>query len=85
MYAVLAHCIPSAHTHMWLDCKLMCEGHVQVVPEPVAEWQAVNGSTHNILDAFYNAPERYAYTFQNYVFLTRCNQVLPTSPCFTPL
>ena len=54
----------------------MFEGHVQVVPEPVAEWQAVDGSSHNILDAFYNAPERYAYTFQNYVFLTRCNQVL---------
>ena len=47
----------------------------------MAEWQAVDGSSHNILDAFYNAPERYAYTFQNYVFLTRCNQVLPPGAC----
>ena len=27
--------------------------------------------TYNILDAFYDAPERYAYTFQHYVFMTR--------------
>ena len=27
-----------------------------------------------MLDAFYKEPERYAYTFQNYVFITRCLQ-----------
>lgn len=27
--------------------------------------------TYNILDVFYDAPERYAYTFQHYVFMTR--------------
>ena len=41
------------------------------------EWQTIGGPDGNILNAFYRAPERYAYTFQNYVFLTRCNQVQP--------
>ena len=48
---------------------------VSVVPEPVDTWQNIKGGG-NILDAFYKQPERYAYTFQNYVFLTRCMQVL---------
>ena len=47
---------------------------VEVVPEPVGTWQNLAGGG-NILDAFYRDPERYAYTFQNYVFLTRCMQV----------
>ena len=50
----------------------------QVVPEPVARWQDLDGSggeSYNILDAFYAQPERFAYTFQNFVFLTRVQQV----------
>ncbi|KAK9786082.1 hypothetical protein WJX73_009061 [Symbiochloris irregularis] len=47
---------------------------IGIVPEPVSEWQNLSGGGGNILDAFYNEPERYAYTFQNYVFLTRCLQ-----------
>ncbi|KAK9843834.1 hypothetical protein WJX81_008356 [Elliptochloris bilobata] len=53
---------------------------VEVVPEPVDKWQAVRGAPdalgppHNMLDAFYKEPQRYAYTFQNYVFLTRVMQ-----------
>ena len=45
--------------------------------EPVDKWQNVKSKsaeppqTYNILDAFYDAPERYAYTFQHYVFMTR--------------
>ena len=27
--------------------------------------------SYNILDEFYDAPDRYAYTFQHYVFMTR--------------
>ncbi len=51
-----------------------------MVPEPVEKWQAVRGApgapgpAHNMLDAFYKEPQRYAYTFQNYVFLTRVMQ-----------
>lgn len=46
---------------------------VEIVPEPVDKWQTVNGQD-NILDMFYREPERYAYTFQNYVFVTRWQQ-----------
>ena len=53
----------------------------QVVPEPVDKWQKVqasNGSMSvNLLEAFYREPSRFAYTFQNYVFLTRLVQVWP--------
>ena len=61
---------------MHVHCPLSC----QVVPEPVEKWQAVRGApdapgpAHNMLDAFYKEPQRYAYTFQNYVFLTRVMQ-----------
>ena len=48
---------------------------IAIVPEPVGTWQNLEGGGGNILDAFYQQPERYAYTFQNYVFLTRCMQV----------
>ncbi|MEW5301678.1 MAG: hypothetical protein WDW36_004523 [Sanguina aurantia] len=50
-----------------------------VVPEPVEKWQSLDagGSKVNMLDEFYKAPERYAYTFQNYVFLTRMTQGAP--------
>ncbi|GFP81288.1 deoxycytidine kinase [Phtheirospermum japonicum] len=44
---------------------------VEIVPEPVDKWQNVGPDHFNILDAFYSEPERYAYTFQNYVFVTR--------------
>ena len=52
---------------------------VQVVPEPLEKWQDMPGprgedQSFNILDAFYKNPERYAYTFQNYVFVTRLQQ-----------
>jgi len=55
----------------------------QVVHEPVEEWQRVpsaNGSTLNLLDEFYNDPKKYAYTFQNYVFMSRVMQVRLTRP-----
>lgn len=42
------------------------------------EWQRVprvDGSTLNLLDEFYKDPEKYAYTFQNYVFMSRVMQV----------
>lgn len=33
------------------------------------------GSTLNLLDKFYQDPQKYAYTFQNYVFMSRVMQV----------
>eukprot|EP00884_Botryococcus_braunii_P010284 jgi/Botrbrau1/19257/Bobra.0073s0007.1 len=47
---------------------------VEVFPEPVEKWQKLGGTEVNLLDAFYRDPPRYAYTFQNYVFLTRIEQ-----------
>lgn len=41
------------------------------------KWQCVGDNGINVLDAFYREPQRYAYTFQNYVFVTRVMQVLP--------
>lgn len=43
------------------------------------KWQNIQdtngGQPSNLLEAFYRNPERYAYTFQNYVFVTRLMQV----------
>ncbi|CAL5089680.1 unnamed protein product [Urochloa decumbens] len=47
---------------------------VEIVPEPVSKWQDVGPYHFNILGAFYAEPQRYAYTFQNYVFVTRLMQ-----------
>ncbi len=42
---------------------------VSVVYEPTDKWQ--NGSQGNLLELFYNASPRWAYTFHNYAFLSR--------------
>lgn len=47
---------------------------IEVVPEPVDRWQSIGASKLNVLDMFYNDPERMAYTFQNYVFISRVVQ-----------
>ncbi len=47
----------------------------QMVPEPLEEWQDVGGRGGNMLDMFYKDPARWAYTFQNFVFVTRVMQV----------
>ncbi|KAK1403681.1 dNK domain-containing protein [Heracleum sosnowskyi] len=58
---------------------------VEIVPEPVSKWQDVGPDHFNILDAFYADPERYAYTFQNYVFVTRLMQEKESSGGIKPL
>ncbi|KAL0360057.1 UNVERIFIED_CONTAM: Deoxycytidine kinase [Sesamum radiatum] len=58
---------------------------VEVVPEPIDKWQNVGPDHFNILDAFYAEPERYAYTFQNYVFVTRVMQERESSGGIKPL
>ncbi|XP_022773526.1 uncharacterized protein LOC111315784 [Durio zibethinus] len=58
---------------------------VEIVPEPVDKWQNVGPDHFNILDAFYAEPHRYAYTFQNYVFVTRVMQERESSGGIKPL
>ncbi|GAV80479.1 dNK domain-containing protein [Cephalotus follicularis] len=58
---------------------------VEIVPEPINKWQDVGPDHFNILDAFYAEPQRYAYTFQNYVFVTRLMQERESSSGIKPL
>ena len=58
---------------------------VEIVPEPISKWQDVGPDHFNILDAFYAEPERYAYTFQNYVFVTRVMQERESACGIKPL
>ncbi|KAL2467607.1 P-loop containing nucleoside triphosphate hydrolase superfamily protein [Forsythia ovata] len=58
---------------------------VEIVPEPIDKWQNVGPDHFNILDAFYAEPERDAYTFQNYVFVTRVMQERESSGGLKPL
>ncbi|CAN0890109.1 Deoxycytidine kinase [Linum grandiflorum] len=58
---------------------------VEVVPEPIDKWQDIGPDHFNILDAFYAQPDRYAYTFQNYVFVTRVMQERESSVGLKPL
>ncbi|XP_020584440.1 uncharacterized protein LOC110027384 [Phalaenopsis equestris] len=58
---------------------------VEIVPEPISKWQDVGPDHFNILDAFYSEPKRYAYTFQNYVFVTRVMQERESSGGIKPL
>ncbi|TVU39313.1 hypothetical protein EJB05_12726, partial [Eragrostis curvula] len=58
---------------------------VKIVPEPIAKWQDVGPEHFNILHAFYAEPQRYAYTFQNYVFVTRVMQEKESASGIKPL
>lgn len=58
---------------------------VEIVPEPIDKWQDVGPDHFNILGAYYDEPERYAYTFQNYVFVTRVMQERESSAGIKPL
>ncbi|KAK1300713.1 hypothetical protein QJS10_CPB13g00719 [Acorus calamus] len=58
---------------------------VEIVPEPIAKWQDIGPDHFNILDAFYAEPQRYAYTFQNYVFVTRVMQEKESAVGIKPL
>ncbi|XP_078441002.1 P-loop containing nucleoside triphosphate hydrolases superfamily protein [Wolffia australiana] len=58
---------------------------VEIVPEPISKWQDIGPDHFNILDAFYAEPERYAYTFQNYVFVTRVMQERESAVGIKPL
>lgn len=45
--------------------------NVQIVLEPHEQWQRVAGTDHNLLHKFYKDPNRWAYTFQSYAFVSR--------------
>ncbi|GLI67794.1 hypothetical protein VaNZ11_012080 [Volvox africanus] len=53
---------------------LLTDTGFSFVKEPIEQWQNVGGSSVNLLDLFYRDPARMAYTFQNFVFLTRVLQ-----------
>ncbi len=70
------------------DRSLELQDLIEVVPEPVEEWQKVHNGTGepiNLLDRFYKEPERYAYTFQHYVLLTRMEKDRKARSSLKPL
>lgn len=71
---------PASQAQLVLHVELIGPLQVQVVPEPVDKWQDIGDGHHNVLKAFYETPERFAYTFQNYVFVTRMMQVRLQDP-----
>jgi deoxyadenosine/deoxycytidine kinase len=44
-----------------------------ISPEPLHDWQKV--ASFNLLQTYYDQPNRWAYTFQNYALLTRMRQL----------
>ena len=46
---------------------------LSIVPEPVADWQSIDGE--NILDAFYKDPSRWAYSFEFYALYSRAKEI----------
>lgn len=54
--------------------------HVEVITEPVAEWQNVGEG--NTLELFYEDPSRWSYLFQSYVLFTmlKIHKREPTRP-----
>jgi len=43
----------------------------EIIKEPVEIWQTIKGDGKNILQHFYDLPNRYAHLFQTIVFITR--------------
>lgn len=47
---------------------------IQVIPEPVAEWQKIS-DRFNLLEEYYKKPDRWAFTFQINAILSRINEL----------
>ena len=45
----------------------------EVIFEPHHQWQNIEG--HNLLETFYKDTKRWAYSFENYAFLTRVKEI----------
>ena len=60
-------------------CKLFAEkyNNVDICLEPVNDWINLkdDSSNKNILQNFYDDPQRWSYTFQNYAAITRVNNL----------
>lgn len=50
--------------------------NVRITPEPLRKWTNLNGI--NLLEKMYENPEKWSYTFQNYVLLTHLENHLKT-------
>ena len=59
----------------------MNQPNIEVVPEPVEKWRNMKG--HNLLDLFYQNPQRNSMLLQTYVQLTMVQN--HTKPCSKPL
>ena len=59
----------------------MNQPNIEVVPEPVEKWRNMHG--HNLLDLFYQNPQRNSMLLQTYVQLTMVQN--HTKPCSKPL
>jgi deoxyadenosine/deoxycytidine kinase len=44
--------------------------NVTIIQEPVDKWASINDGNHNILEAFYNNPTKYAHLFQTVIIPT---------------
>ncbi len=45
--------------------------NIQMVLEPLEQWQSIGGDGDNLFDLFYKDPKRWAYSFQTYAFVSR--------------
>lgn len=59
----------------------MNQPNIEVVPEPVEKWRNMKG--HNLLDLFYQNPQRNSMLLQTYVQLTMVQN--HTKSCSKPL
>ena len=50
----------------------------EIIEEPVAEWKKLTGGTNdqaeNLLQLFYEDPNRWGYAFQSYCYFTRMRE-----------
>ena len=60
-------------------CKLLAQQGYKVSLEPIANWNVTDevGEVHNVLHAFYQAPQKYACMFQTLVLRSRVEQCRP--------
>lgn len=60
----------------------------EVIEEPVSEWKKITGGTKdqeaNLLELFYNEPNRWSYAFQSYCFFTRMKEWIKIKESLKP-
>lgn len=63
------------HRSKHAELSFLTSKNIQVVPEPIEEWfKATDGpGGQSIFDLYYHDKERWAYTFQTFVLLTKFN------------